>query len=137
MLQKEAMVVQKKKAREALLEMEKFDSNVEEIDQGAVTLVVDFAKAFEKVQLQVVWAWSMHFSATAKGDLRRLCGGRCSASSTCVAGRCERSVPVLSTTQAQGFRERHRAPFLESKLKLCLTEEGKVWEEHTIQNQSY
>ena len=54
--------------------MEKFDSSVEEIDQGAVTFVVDFAKAFENVHLQVVWAWAMHFSATAKGDLRRLCG---------------------------------------------------------------
>ena len=31
------------------------------MDEGAATLVVDFAKAFDKVPLKVVWAWTMHF----------------------------------------------------------------------------
>ena len=31
------------------------------MDQGAVTLVVELEKAFEHMQLKVVWAWAMHF----------------------------------------------------------------------------
>ena len=45
-------------AWEALLEKEKYTCNVEEMDQGAVTLVGDLAKALEKGQLKVVWAWA-------------------------------------------------------------------------------
>ena len=41
-------------AREALLEMEMCNCNVEEMDQEAVTNVVDFAKASENVQLKVL-----------------------------------------------------------------------------------
>ena len=37
-------------AWEALLDMEKYTCNVEEIDHEAVTLVEDLATAFEKVQ---------------------------------------------------------------------------------------
>ena len=40
---------------------EQYNSNVEEMDQVAAILVVDLAKAFENVQLNVVWAWAMHF----------------------------------------------------------------------------
>ena len=34
--------------------MEKYICNAEEMDQGIVTLVVDVAKAFEKVQFEVI-----------------------------------------------------------------------------------
>ena len=48
-------------AWDALLDMDKYNYNVEELDQCAVTMVVDLAKAFEKVQLKVVRACAMHF----------------------------------------------------------------------------
>ena len=41
-------------ASEALIDMDSHD--VEELDEAAFTLVVDIAKAHEKVQLKVVWA---------------------------------------------------------------------------------
>ena len=62
-----------KKACEALLYMEKHNYNVEEMDQGAVTLVVDLAKAFAKMQLKVVWAWAMHIGFPHR-ITRVLCG---------------------------------------------------------------
>ena len=31
-------------------------------DQGAVALVLDMTKAFERVSVPVVWAWATHFS---------------------------------------------------------------------------
>ena len=40
---------------------------------GAVALLLDLAKAFERVSLQVVWAWARHFSFPRK-MLRVLCG---------------------------------------------------------------
>ena len=43
------------------LEMDKYSYKLEEMDKGAVTLVVDLAKACQKVQPQVVWAWATHF----------------------------------------------------------------------------
>ena len=42
-------------------------------EQGAVALVLDLAKAFERVSLPVVWAWATHFSFPRK-ILRVLCG---------------------------------------------------------------
>ena len=53
-------------AWEKLLDMEKYNYNEEEVDQGAVTLVVDLAKAFAKVQLKVVCAWALHSGFTQK-----------------------------------------------------------------------
>ena len=47
-------------AWEALVDMVKCSNNVEELDQGAGTLVVDSATTFDKVQLNMVWAWAMH-----------------------------------------------------------------------------
>ena len=47
-----------------LMEMERFKEKAQEEDQGALTLVLDLAKAFERVSLLVVWAW-----ATPKEDL--------------------------------------------------------------------
>ena len=44
-----------------------------EKDPGAVALVLDLAKAFERVSLLVVWAWATHFSFPRK-ILRVLCG---------------------------------------------------------------
>ena len=35
-------------------------------DQGAVALVLDLTKAFERVSLPVVWAWATHFSFPRK-----------------------------------------------------------------------
>ena len=40
---------------ETLLEMERFDCRVGEKDQGAITLVLDLAKAFERASLLVWW----------------------------------------------------------------------------------
>ena len=45
----------------------------EEEDQGEVALVLDLAKAFERVSLPVVSAWATHFSFPRK-ILRVLCG---------------------------------------------------------------
>ena len=49
---------------EVLMEMERFNGRAKAEDQGAVALVLDFAKAFERVSLLVVWAWATHFSFT-------------------------------------------------------------------------
>ena len=37
-----------------------YNYNVEELDKGAATVVVDLAKAYEKLQLKVVLAWTTH-----------------------------------------------------------------------------
>ena len=72
---------------EILLEMERCNGKPMEDDQE-VALVLDLAKAFERVSLPVVWAWATHFSFTRKtlrvlcgylepqaSSIRRLCGG--------------------------------------------------------------
>ena len=46
---------------EILLEMERFKYRA-----GAVALVLDLRKAFERVSLPVVWAWAKHFSFARK-----------------------------------------------------------------------
>ena len=38
------------------MEMQRFDGRAKEEDQGAVALVLDLAKTFERVSLPVVWA---------------------------------------------------------------------------------
>ena len=53
--------------------MEKFRCQAGEIDQGAVVLVLDLAKAFERVGLPVVWAWATHSNFSRK-ILLVLCG---------------------------------------------------------------
>ena len=58
---------------ETLLEMETFDYRAGETDQGAITLVLDLAAAFERVSLPVVWAWATHFDLSRK-ILRVECG---------------------------------------------------------------
>ena len=40
----------------------KWRSSAKAEEQGAVALVLDLAKAFERVSLLVVWAWATHFS---------------------------------------------------------------------------
>ena len=55
------------------MEMEKFDGKAKEGEQGAVALVLDLAKALERVSLPVVWACATHFSFPRK-TLRVLCG---------------------------------------------------------------
>ena len=55
------------------MEMERFHCKAKEEDQGAVALVLDLTKAFERVSLPVVWAWATHFSFPRK-ILRVLCG---------------------------------------------------------------
>ena len=35
-------------------------------DQGAIALVLDVVKAFERVSLPFVWAWATHFNFTRK-----------------------------------------------------------------------
>ena len=58
---------------EVLMEMERFKCRAGEEDHGVVALVLDLAKAFERVSLPVVWAWATHFSFPKK-ILRVLCG---------------------------------------------------------------
>ena len=53
---------------EILMEMERFYCKAKEENQGAVALVLDLAKASERVSLPVVWAWATHFQV-AKEDL--------------------------------------------------------------------
>ena len=48
------------------MEMERFHCQAGEEDPGAVALVLDLAKAFERVSLPVVWAWATHFSFPKK-----------------------------------------------------------------------
>ena len=56
---------------EILMEMERFDGKAKEGKQGAVALVLDLTKDFERVSLPVIWA--THFSFLGK-ILRVLCG---------------------------------------------------------------
>ena len=55
------------------MKMKRFSGKAKEEDQGAVALVLDLAKAFERVSLPVVWAWATHFSFPRK-ILHVLCG---------------------------------------------------------------
>ena len=55
------------------MEMEKYRDRAGKEDQGALTLVLDLAKAFERVSLPVVWAWATHFKKSRE-ILRVLCG---------------------------------------------------------------
>ena len=58
---------------EILMDMERFYGKAKEEDQGAVALVLDLAKALERVSLPVVWARATHFIFPRK-ILRVLCG---------------------------------------------------------------
>ena len=58
---------------DVLMEMERFNGKAKVEDQGAVALVLDLAKAFERVSLTVACAWATHFSFPRK-ILRVLCG---------------------------------------------------------------
>ena len=60
-------------AWEMLLETERIDDKASDMDQGAITLVLDSAEAFERVSLAVVWASATHFNFPRK-MLRVLCG---------------------------------------------------------------
>ena len=55
------------------MEMERFHGKAKERDQGAVVLVLDQTKTFERVSLPVVWTRATHFSFPTK-ILRVLCG---------------------------------------------------------------
>ena len=57
---------------EVLMEMERFNRRAKAEDR-AVALVLDLAKAFERVSFLVVWAWATHFCFPRK-ILRVLCG---------------------------------------------------------------
>ena len=58
---------------EILMEMERLNGKAKAGNQGAVALVLDLAKAFERVSLLVVWVWATHFCFPRK-ILRVLCG---------------------------------------------------------------
>ena len=58
---------------EVLVEVERYKYSAGKEEQGAVALVQDLAKAFERVSLLAVWAWATHFSFPRK-ILRVLCG---------------------------------------------------------------
>ena len=53
--------------------MERLNGKAKAEDQGAVELVVDVAKAFERFSLPVVCAWATHLSFP-RNVLRVLCG---------------------------------------------------------------
>ena len=53
--------------------MERFNDRAKEEDQGALALVLDLAKEFERVSFFVVWSWATDFSFPRK-ILRVLCG---------------------------------------------------------------
>ena len=101
-----------------------------QLEGCAVALVLDLAKAFERVSLLVVWAWATHFCFPRK-ILRVLCGhfenqrrvqlegcvaeqlhhGHLArvqvelfAFTYCSAGCVERSRENLSILEAEGFR---------------------------------
>ena len=57
---------------EIWMEMERLNGKAEAEEQGAVALVLDLAKAFERVSLLLVWAWPTYFSFPRK-ILRVLC----------------------------------------------------------------
>ena len=58
-----------------LMEMQGLSGKAKEEDQGALVLVLDLAKAFERVSLLVVLAWATHFSFSRKIlRVRVLCG---------------------------------------------------------------
>ena len=116
---------------EVLMEMERLNGKAKAEDQGAVALVLDLAKAFERVSLLVVWAWATHFSFSRKilrvlcgyfeppetCAVRRMCGGAAPdhhchlarvqvelfAFAHCSAGCVERSHKNLSIFEAEGF----------------------------------
>ena len=58
---------------EIMMEMERFDWKAKAKDQGADALVLDLAKASERVSLPGVWVLTTHFSFPRK-ILRVLCG---------------------------------------------------------------
>ena len=74
---------------EILMVMEPFKYQAKEDGQGALALVLDLAKAFERVNLPVVWASAMYiifpkedlasavrlFRASEERAVRRMCGG--------------------------------------------------------------
>ena len=47
---------------EILMEMERFKYRAGEVDQGAVALVLDLVKDFQRFSLPVVWPWATHSS---------------------------------------------------------------------------
>ena len=53
--------------------MDRLTNKAGQEDQEAVALVLDLAKAFERVSLPVVWAWATHFNYPRQ-ILRVLCG---------------------------------------------------------------
>ena len=53
-------------ALDLLLEMEKYHINANELDEMTSILQVKLAKAFERVKLEVVWRWAMHFDCPQK-----------------------------------------------------------------------
>ena len=110
--------------------VERFKHRAGEEDPGAVDLVLDLAKAFERVSLPVLWAWATHFNFLRK-ILRMLCGYfehqrrmqfegcvadplqtitdisldvmELLAPTHCVARRVERGDEGVSASEAEGF----------------------------------
>ena len=70
------------------MEMERFHGRAKAEEQGA--LVLDLAKAFDRVSLLVVWAWATHLSFPRK-ILRVLCGLFRAPEAGTVRGMCGRA----------------------------------------------
>ena len=82
----DSMKEQKKRHGKPCWTWKKYNHNVEEMDEGGVTLVVDLANAREKVQLKVVWGLltlptlhnsRLHITPLPDGDLQvHVVGGK-------------------------------------------------------------
>ena len=68
---------------ENVMEMERLKYRAGEEELGAVALVLDLAKVFERVSLEVVWAWATQLQPASQG---RSCG--CHAGTWSTRGGC-------------------------------------------------
>ena len=88
------------------VEMERFEYRAEEKDLGAVALVLDLAKVFERVSLLVVWAWQRISACQGRScecsskdvwrsQSRRSCQGESEVA--CFCALCCRTHRVIAT----------------------------------------
>ena len=83
------------------MEIKRFNCRAGEEDLGAVALVLDLAKAFERASLRVVRAWATHFGFPRK-VLRVLCAATLSTRGECNSLDVWRSRSGPSRLSCQG-----------------------------------
>ena len=84
------------------MEMERFYGKAKEDDQGALALVLDLAKAFERVSLLVVRAGATHFSFPRRSC--ECCAGTSSTDACTVRRMCGRAA-ILRLLLQGAFKE--------------------------------